>query len=73
MSVFLRKQNIKKDVYLSFIEVFTILIQRTHQKHILMELMYILKLIERMMNYLTEQNIKNIFDAVQQNRNKILN
>ena len=51
MSVFLRKQNLKKDVYLSFIEVFTILIQRTHQKPVLMELIYILKLIERMINY----------------------
>ena len=51
MSVFLRKQNLKKGVYLSFIEAFTILKQRTHQKHILMKLIYILKLIERMMNY----------------------
>ena len=74
MSVFLRKQNLKKGVYLSFIEAFyDSKTKNTIQKHILMGLIYILKLIERMMNYLTEQNIKNIFDAVQQNRNKILN
>ena len=52
MSVFLRKQNLKKGVYLSFIEAFyDSKTKNTIQKHILMGLIYILKLIERMMNY----------------------
>ena len=52
MSVFLRKQNLKKGVYLSFIEAFyDSKIKNTIQKLILMEQIYILKWIERMINY----------------------
>ena len=102
MSVFLRKQNLKKGVYLSFIEAF----YEPHTKNTIQKIYPIKQICSFIRDYnvlvidskyytteyndlipfieerfqvtldrkiLTEQNIKNIFEAIPQHTTKILN
>ena len=73
MSVFLRKQNLKKGVYLSFIEAFYDSNTKNTSKTSFDGTNVYFEIDRENDELLTEQNIKNIFKAVPQHMTKILN
>ena len=73
MSVFLRKQNLKKGVYLSFIEVFYDFKTKNTSKTSFDGTNLYFEVDRENDKLLSEQNIKNNFKAVPQHKTKILN